>query len=521
MLSRYTTEHMGNALYRKYRPKSLSEIVGQPHITTTIENALRDGHIGHAYLFTGPRGVGKTSIARILAHQVNGFTYDESQTHLDIIEIDAASNRRIDEIRELRDNVQNAPAEGTYKVYIIDEVHMLTKEAFNALLKTLEEPPAHVIFILATTEVHKLPETIISRTQRFTFKPVGDEQVVGHLRFIAQKENVSISESALKRIAEHSEGSFRDAINMLDQVRHTHDGEITDTDVSSTVGLAPVESVQKLRSSLESKNTKEVLSTLRSLHDQGFQSGQIAKQLAGYIRTNIIATGNVTIFNVVLLKDLLRVGASRDPESLLEIVLLERTVEETGQSKELSPAPNEINTTPQKNPNIKHEDEPTAPKLKPSIPEPTQNQAQAVESESPTPTIPTKPRDTKPVRSNKKGTVFDENPAEVWNKVLQELKGAHNTLYGMARMAVPSIDGTTFRLACKYPFHLKRLTDTKHKEILNTALRKVSSQEYELLCERMKKNTAPEFNDRPPLKSSTDGIDDISNIFAGVEVLES
>ena len=163
---------MGQALYRKYRSRNLSEIVGQEHITTTLSNALKTGQISHAYLFTGPRGVGKTSVARILAHEINGLEYSEDDIHLDIIEIDAASNRKIDEIRQLRDRVNLAPASAKYKVYIIDEVHMLTREAFNALLKTLEEPPEHVIFILATTEAYKVPETIINRTQQFNFRPI-------------------------------------------------------------------------------------------------------------------------------------------------------------------------------------------------------------------------------------------------------------------------------------------------------------------------------------------------------------
>src|SRR3989338_6378000 len=173
---------MGQALYRKYRSKSFSEVIGQEPITETLEKAIKSGRISHAYQLSGPRGVGKTSVARILAHEVNKLTYKDESIHLDIIEIDSASNRRIDEIRDIRQKVHIAPTSAKYKVYIIDEVHMLTKEAFSALLKTLEEPPAHCIFILATTEPHKLPETIISRTQRFNFKPIETAKAVVHLK---------------------------------------------------------------------------------------------------------------------------------------------------------------------------------------------------------------------------------------------------------------------------------------------------------------------------------------------------
>jgi DNA polymerase-3 subunit gamma/tau len=229
---------MGKALYRKYRSKNLDEIVGQPHITQTLKNALEQQTFSHAYLFTGPKGIGKTSIARILAYEVNKLPYDEEATHLDIIEIDAASNRRIDEIRELRDKVHIAPTSARFKVYIIDEVHMLTKEAFNALLKTLEEPPEHVIFILATTEAHKLPETIVSRTQRFTFKPVSMAVAIAHLRSIADQEGVQIEDDALELIAQHGGGSFRDSISLLDQVRG-QTGIITLSDVQAMLGIAP------------------------------------------------------------------------------------------------------------------------------------------------------------------------------------------------------------------------------------------------------------------------------------------
>src|SRR6266568_5045229 len=198
---------MGQALYRTYRPLKLSEVVGQEHVTTALMHTLKAGTLSHAYLFTGPRGVGKTSIARILAHEINGLPYDDERLHLDIIEIDAASNRRIDEIRDLRDKVHIAPTSAKYKVYIIDEVHMLSKAAFNALLKTLEEPPAHAVFILATTEAHKLPATIISRTQRYLFRPIDPAVAVKHLRHIAKEEKIDVTDDALELLAAHGDGS--------------------------------------------------------------------------------------------------------------------------------------------------------------------------------------------------------------------------------------------------------------------------------------------------------------------------
>src|SRR5882757_2916171 len=210
---------MGQALYRKYRSKKLSELVGQEHITKTLEQAIKSGRISHAYLFTGPRGVGKTSTARILAHAINGLPYGDGETHLDIIEIDAASNNSVEDIRDLREKVYVAPSSGKYKVYIIDEVHMLSKAAFNAILKTLEEPPAHAVFILATTEAHKLPQTIVSRTQRFTFRPIEPAKAVKHLRSIAKAEHIDVDDEALQLVASHGDGSFRDSISLLDQAR--------------------------------------------------------------------------------------------------------------------------------------------------------------------------------------------------------------------------------------------------------------------------------------------------------------
>src|SRR5665213_2979970 len=270
---------MGQALYRKYRPKSLSEVVGQEHITQTLEQALKQGRISHAYLFTGPRGVGKNSVARILAHAINDLPYDDDSADLDIIEIDAASNRRIDEIRELRDKVYVAPTSAKYKVYIIDEVHMLTREAFNALLKTLEEPPAHAVFILATTDAHKLPDTIVSRTQRFSFKPVEADKVAPHLIDIARTEKIKVSDEALQMLAEYGEGSFRDSISLLDQAGNQSD-KIELSDVQRLLGMPPAEAIEDLlTATISGAETASLMRAVTALYEQGYQAAAIAKRL--------------------------------------------------------------------------------------------------------------------------------------------------------------------------------------------------------------------------------------------------
>lgn len=273
------------ALYRKYRPTKLSEVIGQPQVTEPLTHALESGQISHAYLFIGPRGTGKTSVARIFAHAVNGFDYQIEDHYLDIIEIDAASNTGVDNIRELREKAAIAPTTGRYKVYIIDEVHMLSKSAANALLKTLEEPPAHVIFILATTDAHKVPITITSRTQAFTFKLADSETMQQHLRAIADAEQLPITDDALALIVRRGGGSFRDSLSLLDQISTLSDQKITADVVERALGLPTSQTLTDLLQAYAAQDATSIHQILQDLLSTGLKPEIIASELITRILT--------------------------------------------------------------------------------------------------------------------------------------------------------------------------------------------------------------------------------------------
>ncbi len=315
-------------LYRKYRPQIFSDVSGQEHIVKTLTNALSMNKVAHAYLLTGPRGTGKTTIARLLAKAVNcanlvgeerdgtklsippksrhkvGTKADTDSPEpcnrcdfcqeinagrsLDLIEIDAASNRGIDEIRELRDGIKFSPNNLKYKVFIIDEVHQLTREAFNALLKTLEEPPSHAIFILATTEIHKVPQTIISRCQRFDFHKLTLDKIVSRLESITDQEKIKIEKPALELIALNADGSVRDGESLLGQVISMEDKNITLEEVQTILGVTDIKAVQDLVNYLAEKNNGGAISHINQISSQGYDLIQFSKSLINYLRKMMI-----------------------------------------------------------------------------------------------------------------------------------------------------------------------------------------------------------------------------------------
>ncbi len=327
------------ALYRKYRPTKLADVIGQDQVIKPLSNALKNGKLSHAYLFSGPRGCGKTSVARIMAHEVNGFPYTIEDSYTDIIEIDAASNTGVDNIRDLIEKTIIAPAEGKYKVYIIDEVHMLSKSAFNALLKTLEEPPAHVIFIMATTDAYKVPITITSRSQIYNFQLAAPNVMLSHLKSIAEKEKIPIDDEALTQIVTRGGGSFRDSISLLDQISTltstNEKGIITKEIVCQTLGIPDEDLITRLLDEYQEHNTAAIT---RLLHD-ALDSGMKAEILASNLIRKIIDAPNST-----LLPLLARLPEVKDPFPEAKIILAF-----LADSTTIAPHPPEIRkTTPQK-----------------------------------------------------------------------------------------------------------------------------------------------------------------------------
>lgn len=479
---------MSQALYRKYRSRSLDEVLGQDHVTNILRRALEQGKIAHAYLLTGPRGVGKTSVARILAHEINQLPYDEEASHLDIIEIDAASNNGVDDIRALREKAQVAPVSAPKKIYIIDEVHMLSKPAFNALLKTLEEPPAHVVFILATTDADKLPATILSRVQQFFFRPIPVDIMARQLMTIAEKEGFAIEADAARLIAERSRGGFRDGISMLDQLSAlaSADKPLSASDVAQYLGLSAAETLENLLELYQQRDASEALNLLGELEQAGTDPVVLSHQLLSLLRARLHQRPEL----ITLVKQLIEVDRHPHPDLKLLTIFMDNGEQVTDTSPELiSPLIASPKTTAK----------PPATISKPPVETP---ESLAATPEAPAPTAQpaknspkTLPKQEQTNDSADK-TAADATPAGNqpapdsppdstatdidWDKIIALAKEQSFAIATLLQKCSWQRDGNTLILYVGNAFNKKKLDDAKNRPLIATIVQQVAGTELDI-----------------------------------------
>ncbi len=540
------------ALYRVYRPQTFADVVGQDHIVRTLENMLRQGRLYHAFLFCGPRGTGKTTLAKILAKALNCMSAArptptpcltcascvgiKNGSDLDVLEIDGASNRGIDEIRDLRESVKFAPSQGRFKVYIIDEVHMLTMEAFNALLKTLEEPPEHVVFIFATTEVQKLPATILSRVQRFDFRPLSQRVIVDRLRQVAAASNIAVEEGALQVMAQAANGGLRDALAMLDQT-HSYAGDepISVADVQDVVGLVPYAEYAQLWSSLIGGDIRAALGRLREIFDGGRDAGQV---VSGFIRfcrdlllyksaPDLVAADDRPFFvdlpgqeshALVLIEEL--INAERDlrstsePTILVELAFLRFL--QRGQVT--SPTKVAIEKAPIKDTSIPNKSavlgaiEPAATPIKRVVQQAPSVVVQAGPKEEPQPQPvdnAEEPTKDKPLTIRQVGQKWPDLLAKIMSDV-----PALGAKLASARIAL--CQGNKIVLQFEKEFSKNFVAQPDNRAIVCEELSRLLGRQVQIECTLFSEDTAQEEDTLPP--SETDALKVALSLFEGEEV---
>ncbi|MBR3164457.1 DNA polymerase III subunit gamma/tau [Candidatus Saccharibacteria bacterium] len=444
------------ALYRRYRPRSLKEVIGQSQVTDVLKRSLENHKINHAYLFIGPRGTGKTSVARIFAHEINGFDYELEDDYIDIVEIDAASNTGVDNIRDLREKAIVAPSTGQYKVYIIDEVHMLSKGAFNALLKILEEPPAHVVFIMATTDAYKVPITISSRCQTFTFKLATPEIMLDYLKEIVKKEKINIDSDALQLVVQRGGGSFRDTLSLLDQVSNLSDSSdkpITLELLTNALGLPQQDAIDSLLAAYQSASLDSIRTNLNTLYAANIKPDHIAAALID----TILANPNPSL--IQLLSPLVAVSSSsQHPDAQLLVALC---------SNQTSPTP----STPTKATPQPPQPSPSLPRpaVPPSHPSPATTPTKPVTATAPT-TAPTKPvAATAPTTAAPQSTTAgDSSTDDLWQTLLSHAANKAKSIYSTLNTADHDFANNT--LTIYIPHKFKKQQVEKKRAVLCDAL---------------------------------------------------
>ncbi len=528
---------MYRALYRKYRPTRFAEVCGQEHVTATLVNQLKNGTVSHAYLFTGSRGTGKTSCAKILAKAVNCLSPEngdaccrceacllaEAEENLDITEIDAASNNSVNDIRELRANVNFAPASSKYRVYIIDEVHMLSSGAFNALLKTIEEPPAHAIFILATTEVHKLPATVVSRCQRYDFHRIAPEVIAARLKFVAESEGFGLTDGAAELISELCDGGMRDALSMLDLCA-AYSESVDEAVVHSACAVAGRERLFELCDGIASEDTGAVLSVTDGLRRDGIDMQRLCSDLISHFRDLLIVktvkntkglvvctaselekyraqsarfTPSALMLAVRVLGDALNRMTSSNRRAELETALIKLCSPELCDDREALAA--RLERLEYKLNYLSASPATIAPLPTPTEPAPADREQEAVpapltvESED-TPSLelsdsdapPVEPEKTAPARAKPSAplgagdSAAEERPFPEWSKVLKLLSASCPLLIGYLGGSKAYIRGDFLLIDCKNEQFLKLMGHNLYKDHIRNAAHEITGRQFKL-----------------------------------------
>lgn len=531
-------------LYRRWRPRGFNDFVGQNHVVTTLSNAIEANRVAHAYLFTGPRGTGKTSAAKILAKALNcsqskgldpcdqcpNCIQINEGTFMDVIEIDGASNRGIDEIRELREKVKFAPAEGKFKIYIIDEVHMLTAEAFNALLKTLEEPPKFVVFILATTEVHKIPATILSRCQRFDFKRFTIPEIEGRLVQILNVEKVKAEGNALKLIAEHSEGGMRDAISLLEQAM-AHCGEmLAEADVRAILGLIDTEVIGNIAGAILGHDPGKALAILSEVCLDGKDLFQFGRSLIAYFREKLLvavtagsrrnsgAAESFSATEMIRIIETLATATNEVKRSLqsslpLELAFIKLTAGQPGSGEPGSIVSLESRVA--KLENILQDRTSAPPKVRPEaalLPEsasPVKPGAESLKAkENPVPP---------PTQTVVIATAGNSETFTLWPAFIEAIKKKKRTLAALIQEGKPvNFNGRELvvGLPPNLKFHLENLNVPQNKELLEGILKEVCGQPVSLSCMPLSDETTVTTKIEPTAKEP-DLVNEAVKLFGG------
>lgn len=506
----------GQALYRKYRPRSFSEVIGQEHVTRTLQNALATGRVVHAYLFSGPRGTGKTSTARILAKAVNCLaeegekpcndcficrSVDEGRL-LDLIEIDAASHTGVDDIRDLREKIHFAPSDARYKFYIIDEAHMLSTSAFNALLKTLEEPPAHAYFVLATTAPHKIPATILSRCQRFDFRPIPMKKIISRLEWIAEQEGLEVEREALELIARQATGSMRDADSLLDQVASYGD-KITLLQVQTILGTTSSQAVADLVATLATREVSRGLALINETIADGADPKQFGQEIIEYLRGVLlikVANQNPPDVTPEMAQEMALRAKQFSLAGLLTTIRLfsRATLDKAAFPPHLSLELAFVEATlPEKMPKA---DE-TRTKSRPGP-----QHTKAKEGQETAPSSPAEAEIDKTLPSSEtKDPQALERIENLWEGLLTQIKKRNMHVEALLKSCQPmAVEEDVVVLGFYYPFHKGRIEEPRYKGLVEEVLGQAMGQPYHIECvllaDRERRREPPKKRDLKAVK---------------------